>query len=302
VDALSSHCSLLATLLALVVTAAAPGAVRAEPPAEAEKLDAAAIRALVEKMVRAELAVRDYTMIMVKTERTGDVLPPRQSIAIKWARPQRVYLRYLDGPKAGREVIYDPVGCGPELVVHLGSFPDLTLHLDPRGSLAMEGGHHPIYDVNLNTFVHISTQNMLLLAERGDGEVRLVREGMWGRPVLHLWLSMPAGGTNHVLQEGEDLWALARRLDRNMADILHHNQDKGWEAADDPCPGDEVFVPTYYASRAEVWIDAESYLPLKAQFYDHQGRLYEDYVHRDLRVNVGLTDRDFDTDSPDYKF
>jgi hypothetical protein len=259
------------------------------------------MRRLVEEVQAADAAVRDYTMIMVKRERFGDEMQAPQRLFIRWARPQRVYLRYFT-PNPGREAIYDPTRRGSPLVVHPGSFPDITLELDPYGSLATAGSHYPIPDVSLNTFARILCQNLSLLAERGEGRVEAVEETLWGRPVIRLRLDMPAGGSEHVLMRGETLWDLARRLKRDMYEILHHNAARGWDEPDDPRPGDRVYVPTYYGSRAEVWLDAELRLPLKARFWDHQGRLYEEFEHHDLQVNRGTRPTDFDPRNPAYNF
>jgi len=270
-------------------------------PLERRVLDADAMRQIVREVRAADAAIQDYTMIMMKRERFGDELQPPQKLFIRWARPQRVYLRYFY-PNPGREAIFDRSRSGASLVVHTGSFPDLTLELDPYGDLATAGSHYPIPDVSLHTFARILSLNVSLLAERGDGRVEVAEETLWGRPVLHLWLTMPAGGREETLRPGETLWDLARRLKRDMYEILHHNAARGWDEADDPDPGDQVYVPTYYGSAAEVWLDAELKLPLKARFFDHQGRLYEEFEHHQLKVNQGIRPGDFDSSNPAYNF
>ncbi len=284
-----------------------PDGARAEPGDEAgggqgrRVLDADAVRRLVGELRQADAAIQDYTMVMVKQERFGDELQPPQRLFLRWARPQRVYLRYFT-PNPGREAIYDPGRSGADLIVHTGSFPDITLELDPYGDLATAGSHYPIPDVSLHTFARIMSRNLGLLAERGDGRVEVAEETLWSRPVVHLWFEMPRGGREVALREGETLWDLARRLGRDMYELLHANCHRGWDEADDPEPGDRVFVPTYYGSRGEVWLDAERMLPLKAVFWDHQGRLYERFEHHDLRLDQGVKPGDFDSRNPAYNF
>jgi outer membrane lipoprotein-sorting protein len=48
--------------------------------------------------------------------------------------------------------------------------------------------------------------------------------------------------------------------------------------------------------------DLESKLPLRIEIYDAGDRLMEQYGYEDLRLNVGLSDRDFDPANPDYRF
>jgi len=59
-------------------------------------------------------------------------------------------------------------------------------------------------------------------------------------------------------------------------------------------PGERVFVPRYYAPRALMWVSDSAHLPLKLQIFDMEKRLYEAYSTLDLRIDVGLTDKDFD--------
>jgi outer membrane lipoprotein-sorting protein len=63
-----------------------------------------------------------------------------------------------------------------------------------------------------------------------------------------------------------------------------------------------VIVPHFYAGRMTLWVDEKLKLPLQVDLYDHEGRLYEHYEHRNLEVNVGLGPADFDPKNPAYDF
>ena len=58
----------------------------------------------------------------------------------------------------------------------------------------------------------------------------------------------------------------------------------------------------YYCCRAIINIDVEKKLPLKLQIYDCNNILIENYGYENLKLNVGLTDTDFDPKNPEYKF
>lgn len=55
-------------------------------------------------------------------------------------------------------------------------------------------------------------------------------------------------------------------------------------------------------ARAVVYIDAEHNLPVYFASYDKGDQLLEEYKCRNLQLNVGLTDRDFDAGNPEYDF
>ncbi|MFH1050791.1 MAG: DUF1571 domain-containing protein [bacterium] len=63
-------------------------------------------------------------------------------------------------------------------------------------------------------------------------------------------------------------------------------------------PKDDI----YYGHLIYLHLDEKSDLPLKFVVYDKNKKLLEDYEFWDLKVNVGLTDIDFDVDNPKYKF
>lgn len=279
------------------IAAVLAGLCAAAPAADPSALE------LLRSMKAAADGLRDYTMVLVKQERRGDRLEPEQTLLVKWARPQKIYFKATDGPQRGQEVLYVEGWNGGRLRAHKGSFPDLTVNLDPRGSWAMGHTHHPVDEVSLPRFVAIVLDNVERALGKGVGSVRLDgTETLWGRRCLKLDLESPPSGTTHVLRRGETLWDVARTYGQSMYVILHHNRRKGWKGPKSPQPGDAVFVPDFYAGRVELWLDAELRLPIRALIYDHEGLLYERYEHRDLKPNVGLGDLDFDPANPAYDF
>jgi len=61
-------------------------------------------------------------------------------------------------------------------------------------------------------------------------------------------------------------------------------------------------TPDDYANRIRLYIDIKRALPVGITVWDYEGRLVEDYGFEDLKLNVGLTDKDFSPDNPDYDF
>jgi len=58
----------------------------------------------------------------------------------------------------------------------------------------------------------------------------------------------------------------------------------------------------YYARRIELWVDRGYGLPTKILVYGWDGELLESYEYRDIRLDTGLTDGDFDEKNPGYGF
>ena len=286
-----------ATLLvaALILPSAAPAVERGHYDAEA--------LAALESMSRASAAVQDYTMLLVKRELRGKELEPEETLAVKWQRPQRIYLRELEGPREDQEVLYVPGVNKNRIKVHKGSFPDVTVNLDPYGPTAMAHAHHAVPEVSLVRLVDLIEDNAARARAKGFGTIVFNgRETVFGRPAIVIEATMPPTGTTPTVAKGQTLWDIAKATKQSMYVILHANRARGWRQFDHPEPGDAVLVPEFYAGRMVLWIDESLSLPVQVDLYDHEGALYEHYEHRDLKINVGLKPADFDPKNPDYRF
>jgi hypothetical protein len=58
----------------------------------------------------------------------------------------------------------------------------------------------------------------------------------------------------------------------------------------------------FCAHRVIVSIDKSMALPVSVTIFDWSEGLVEEYVFRDLKINVGFTENDFDPGNPDYYF
>jgi hypothetical protein len=70
---------------------------------------------------------------------------------------------------------------------------------------------------------------------------------------------------------------------------------------DMPCSLIRVYESSY-AYYAEVYIFHDTLLPAAFVCYDENGELIESYRYRDYRLNIGLTEYDFDPDNDTYNF
>ncbi|NMB76791.1 MAG: DUF1571 domain-containing protein [Myxococcales bacterium] len=295
---------LRAAIVLLVLTGSA-SVLAAEPePAPPSPAPSGDPLPSVEEIIqRAEASiakVNDYTALMLKQERFKKETGPRERMQIKFARPFKVYVKYLE-PFAGREIIFVRGSNDNQLKVHKGSFPDINVNLDPRGSMAMGGNHHSIFDFGLENTIKVAAKNLRLAMQRKEGTFD-VSEGpaVGGRQTLRIQASFPKAGATIKVGADEDLWKIATRTGQDMYLILYANPE--YDEPDDPDEGDSVWVPRYYGARAEFLVDRETNLPLRVTIWDWKGQVYETFEYQDLKLNPGLTSRDFDPANPAYKF
>ena len=59
---------------------------------------------------------------------------------------------------------------------------------------------------------------------------------------------------------------------------------------------------SYYCYRALINLDVETKLPIRVHIYDWDDTLLERYGYEAVRIDAGLTEADFDSKNPEYRF
>ena len=219
--------------------------------------------------------VNDYTALLVMRERVDGVLGPHNYVATKIrnrkvvdgkiVQPLSVYLNFLR-PSAvkGREVIYVEGKNNGNIVAHEGGF---------------KGRYLPTVRVKPDS----------MLAMRGQ------RYPMTEIGVENLIVKL--------IERGEK----AGRYPNVQCDFRQNARVK-----DRVCTVFEVTQPIkrpeleFY--QAQVFIDNELNIPIRYVAYDWPARegaslnVLEEYNYMNLKLNVGLTDADFDPNNPKYNF
>ncbi len=122
---------------------------------------------LLKAMARHSQRVSDYTALFQKQEVVEDKLLPQENILLKFRKPFSLYMRWLDGPHEGREVLYVREKYNGKLIGHEGGFFGfLTLSLDPKGRRAMKGNRYPITEAGLSKLI----ARVLKDVEKGEAE------------------------------------------------------------------------------------------------------------------------------------
>lgn len=217
----------------------------------------------------------DYTATLTKQEqdRSG-VLQPASEIFMKVVTrhaggmpdgPLKVYLRF-ESPSnlRGREIIWvENQNDGKMRVREAGMVGAMmTVSLAPDGFLAMQGQRYPIAEIGL-------TRLLEKLIERG-GEDR-------NDPEVQVFK------TEGYLFDDRSLTHL--RIERSKPS----GRENDFAVAELVLDQEQNLVVSY---RSFDWPDPKS----------NQRPLIESYEYHDLKTNVGLTDRDFDTSNPGYTF
>jgi hypothetical protein len=228
-------------------------------------------------MIRAQ--IDDYTCRVVKRERIKGELGQMEQFDVKIRNrkmengkikvPLSAYLHFVSPDSIkGREVVWVEGQNNNKLRAHEGGLKGKllpTVWLDPDGALAMNGNLHPIYDIGIENLV-------TKLIERGTKEKQV------GDPRECDVKLIPGAKIN-----GRQCTVLL---------VMH-----------------PVQRPIYEFHRAEIFIDNELNIPLRYAAYHWPEKpgakelpVLEEYTYLNVKLNVGLTDADFDSENPNYNF
>jgi len=256
-------------------------------PQATESSMAEVLQIAEEALAYLRASVDDYTATITKQESIDGVVgEPNEMFAkiqcrhrgatLDDSKPMRVYLRFeKPDDLAGREVIWcEDLHDGKLLAHEAGLLGMVTVRLDPTGMLAMRGQKYPIYEISL-------TNLLKKLIERGQHDV-----------------------------DNPDVTVTIARdvpLDDGVCDLIEVQRSVPTGRPDD-----------FY--KAEICFDRSRHLPIrytafgwpaatkdrvsatKVQSDDSLPPVLESYTYRNIKINVGLTEMDFDPANPDYQF
>lgn len=291
---------LLAGALAAPLVSAAD-AVCARPIADAIPL--------LERMERAWDEVSDYTALLLKTERFADGTITDERGFIKFRKPNQLYLHLLEGANAGAELLFPKPGTDSVILARAGGVSGtvagfllkvpaigrlIPFEFDLYDARLMYAQHHPLPDSTIAAMMRLISTNLKTATWHMEGSMCLhTSEPVDGRGAVKVEVLFPSGvGMWHTVAEGETLPTIASDYGQDRYVILYNNPSIDFEKA--LSVGERIFVPRYYAPRAMMWISESFNLPVKLQMFDDEQRLYESYSNTDLRIDVGLSDEDFD--------
>jgi Protein of unknown function (DUF1571) len=244
--------------------------------------------------------VNDYTCEMKSQARNNGKLGEAQISALKFRKASDIYAKKLTSPNKNAEAIYrGPTWNDGKLKGNKGSFPNLTLSVDIYSKMALSEGLHPITHAPFNYIIDVVLGDFN--KARAEGVDAIKDEGadkVDGRACTKVSFSTnPKAGAWYTPQEKDSWLSIAKANKIDFVALRYHNPGKK--------PNDtsaKLWVPSYYASKWELCIDDASGLPISYKGWDADGNLFEVNSTSKLKLNIGLTDLDFDPDNEAYQY
>ncbi len=221
--------------------------------------------------------IADYTAVVIKRERVNGTLGEHEFMFTKVRNrkhengivkvPFSVYLNFLKPATVkGREVIFVEGSNNGNITAHEGGMRGRflpTMNLDPHGMLAMQGQRYPITDFGFENLV-----------------VKLIEKGERDRQQSECKVEFLTG-------------AKVGSSDCTVLVVTH-----------------PVARPHFDFHKAQIFIDDKLNIPVRYAAYSWpaDGReagdndLLEEYTYQNIKINVGLTNADFDPKNSSYNF
>jgi hypothetical protein len=224
-----------------------------------------------------QTGVNDYTCTLVKRERINGELLDYEYMFVKVrnrkvegnriVQPFSVYMYFLKPTEVkGRECIYIEGQNDDKLVAHEGGMAGRllpTVWLHPTGILAMRNQRYPITEMGIENLV-------AKLIERGEQDRQAGNRGC------------------------EVTFSENAKINGRVCTLLQIKHPE-------PSPDLDFHL-------AQIFIDDELQVPVRYAAYDFpttpggKPQVIEEYTYLNIKLNVGLTDRDFDHSNSDYNF
>jgi hypothetical protein len=141
-------------------------------------------------------SVDDYTAVFHRQARVRGELKTEETMLLKFKKPFKIYLKWIEYPYKGRELLYVDGENKNFVKVHGGGLlSPFTLNLDPYGSLFMRCSRHTITEVG----IHYITKFIGGEFRRGidRGEIEIINRGeeiVFGRNTMKIEGVFPQKG------------------------------------------------------------------------------------------------------------
>ncbi len=208
--------------------------------------------------------IHDYSCLFTKRERVDGAMTPLYVMSMKAkARPTSIYFKFMR-PYEGREAIYVQGRNNGRVMVH-----DVGIGKLLAGTLALDPRSPRAMEDNRHP-----------ITEAGLGYLIETIHSRWN-------VEMRAGETQVSVRSG----AKVGNRPCTMVDSTHPQRQNH-----------------YLYHKVRVYFDDEHGLPIRYEAYDWPRRpgqapdLLEEYTYQNLRLNVGLTEADFDPSNAAYSF
>lgn len=123
--------------------------------------------------------VNDYTAIMVKQETRKGILRREENILFKFRKPFQVYMKWLEGPGEGREILYDPEKNDGKMIINPHGLIALIIpiiYIEPDNPMVKSKSLHTIDEAGLGIAIKNLIEQCEAAKKRGELNIKFTGE------------------------------------------------------------------------------------------------------------------------------
>jgi hypothetical protein len=260
-------------------------------------------RVIVNKMLAAIAAHKGSSFEMRSEERIigikglrGGLIKNKINVS-----PKKLYLKMIEDPNKGTEILYVENENGGKAVVNPGKFLP-TLKLNPFSSLLTKEQHHTMLSSGFVIVGKIVESGVKKADEKGRFEevFKYVGDVTWNnRACYKLIIEDPTYAyTTYTAKKGENMYNIALKFLVPEYSMVESSGIKNFE---EDLGGKTVKIPTSYSKKTVMYIDKENNFPIFQEVSDDKG-IFERYSFYNLVVNPAFKADEFTEKFSEYNF
>ena len=214
--------------------------------------------------------------------------------------PFKVYSK-MDYPKEGLEVLYNSEWEKQKAIINTNSFPWVNVKFSPTGKTMRKDQHHTILDSGFKKIISSIMFQFQSFAKKGlemtknKGETLVDGKQCWILEFENPNFTF----ISYTVIEGEDLMTIAEKFKLSDYMILENNKEvKNYEDVE---IGQQINIPSSYSKKMILYIDQNELIPLMVEVSDAKG-LFEQFVFKNVKLNVAFKEDEFSEDFSEYNF
>ena len=237
---------------------------------------------------------------LVSSERINDEMHISSALGIIQYSPRKLFFKSFDDHnELAYEILYVEGENNNNALISPNGFPYFNLNLNPLGSIIRNNRHLSILDAGGLYLVDMIKIGLQLFAETGTLNKRLEIMKISETETKLIINNTDYDFTTYQVQKGETIRDICYKLGVPEYKILELN--KSISDYDDLYQGQVITVPTLYATKFELIIRNDDYIPTVVKIYDDKG-LFARYEYLFFETNATVSQQTFSRDNPAYTF
>jgi outer membrane lipoprotein-sorting protein len=237
---------------------------------------------------------------LVSIERVENEMLTSSAVGVIQYEPKKLFFRSFDEKNELLfEIMYIDGQNNNNALVSPNGFPFFNLNLNPLGSTIRNNRHLTILDAGGVYLVDMIRLGLVTYSKKGDINNRLQIAKISETETKLTISNSDYDFTTYTVKEAESMRDICYKLAVPEYKIIELNESVS--NFDDLDAGQQIIVPTVYATKFEVIIRNDDFIPTKVKIYDEQG-LFASYEYLFFETNPIINSQTFNKDNPAYTF